>query len=103
MKSTAVRLLLAAGLLTAPALVPTALAQGAPAKPAATSTMKMTKVNINTATPAQLQTIPGVGSRIAKEIIEYRPYNNLAKFRKELGKYLKPAQLDKMLPYITLK
>ncbi|GGB84134.1 ComEA family DNA-binding protein [Deinococcus soli (ex Cha et al. 2016)] len=103
MKSTAVRLLLAAGLLTVPALTPAALAQSAPAKSAAMSTMKVKKVNINTATLAQLQTIPGVGPKIAEEIVDYRPYNNLAKFRKELGKYLKPAQLDKMLPYITLK
>ncbi|ABW35051.1 competence protein ComEA [Deinococcus aerius] len=102
MKSVPVRLLLAAALFAAPALTP-ALAQSSPAKPAAMSTMKVKKVNINTATLAQLQTIPGVGPKIAAEIVDYRPYNNLAKFRKEIGKYVKSAQLEKMVPYITLK
>jgi competence protein ComEA len=103
MKSVPVGLLLVAALFAAPTLMPAAPTQGTSAKPAAMSTLKVKKVNINTASLAQLQTIPGVGSKIAAEIVEERPYINLAKFRQEIGKYVKSAQLAKTLPYITLK
>lgn len=44
--------------------------------PAAKSTMKIAPVNVNKATMAQLETLPGVGPKIAAEIIKYRPYKN---------------------------
>jgi len=58
----AVALILCFGLALAPA---TAFAQ----KSKAVSTEK---VNLNTATAEQLQTLPGVGPALAKTIIEYR-------------------------------
>ena len=53
---------LVAGLLLAPAAV---LAQQ-PKAPASE------KVNLNTATAEQLQTLPGIGASVAKKIIEHR-------------------------------
>ena len=58
-------LLLCLGLVLSPA---TALAQKA--KAASTE-----KVNINTATSEQLQTLPGIGPALAKTIIEHRTKN----------------------------
>ena len=55
-------LILCLGLVLAPA---TALAQKA--KPASSE-----KVNINSATAEQLQTLPGIGPALAKTIIEHR-------------------------------
>jgi competence protein ComEA len=55
-------LMLCLGLALAPATV---LAQKATAPTAA-------KVNINTATAEQLQTLPGIGPALAKTIIEHR-------------------------------
>ena len=55
------------------ALAPVALAQ----KGKATSTEK---VNLNTATVEQLQTLPGVGPAMAKRVLEYR--TKVGKFTK---------------------
>jgi competence protein ComEA len=40
-------------------------AESAPAKPAAV-------VNLNTASAAELQTLPGIGAKVAARIVEYR-------------------------------
>ena len=47
-------------------------AKAAAAKPAATATAP---VNINTATQAQLEGLPGVGAKAAERILEYRRKN----------------------------
>ena len=59
------------------ALSPAALAQ----KGKAPSTEK---VNINTATIEQLQTLPGIGPAMAKSIVDYRS---------KVGKFTKPEEL----------
>ena len=51
----------------APAAKPTAVAKSA-AIPA-------TPINLNTATQAQLETLPGVGAKAAERILEYRQKN----------------------------
>lgn len=66
---------------------------------------KNSKININTATQAQLETLPGVGPSTATKIITYR---------KEKGKFSKiedikevsgvgDAKFEKMKDYITVK
>ena len=61
---------LAATALGAGALV----AQAAPAKHAA----KPAVVRINSASVAQLETLPGVGPKLAAQIVRHRPYRNAA-------------------------
>ena len=58
---------LAACLVAQPLLAQTAQSTGnaRPAKPTAV-------VNLNTATAAELETLPGVGAKVAARIIEYR-------------------------------
>ncbi|HVK37971.1 MAG TPA: hypothetical protein VNA88_05535 [Candidatus Kapabacteria bacterium] len=51
------------------------------------------KMNVNTATDAQLRTIPGVGDKMVHEFEEYRPYKSIVQFRKEIGKYVDEAQV----------
>lgn len=47
----------------------------APAKPAAAKTTPAAPVNLNTATQAQLETLPGIGAKAAQRILEYRQKN----------------------------
>jgi competence protein ComEA len=70
------------------------------AKPAASTTAK---VNINTATSAQLQTVKGVGPKMAKEIMEYRPYSNFTKLEQKLTKYFPLSAVKAVEPSFTLK
>ena len=56
--------------------VSTAAAQS-PSRPGTTkeTTAVEAQVNLNTATPAQLETLPGVGPAMAQRIVEYRQKN----------------------------
>jgi competence protein ComEA len=66
-------LLLIVGLL-AMAAVPAA-AQKAAAKSAAATVTSSAPVNLNTATQAQLEALPGIGPKAAQRIIDYRQKN----------------------------
>lgn len=70
---------------------------------ASSATAPAAKVSANTATTEELQTIPGVGPEIAKEILEYRPYDTQtgpAKFRDELAKYIDDAEIERIMTYL---
>lgn len=61
------------------------------------------KLSANDATAEELQTIPGVGPEIAKEILEYRPYDPQTgpdKFRDELAKYIDDAEIERIMTYL---
>lgn len=70
-----------------------------------TESTKTSKININTATQTQLETLPGIGASTATKIITYR---------KEKGKFSKvedikevsgigDAKFEKIKEYITVK
>lgn len=59
-------------------------------------------VNLNTASDADLQTIPGLGSRMLHEFKEYRPYKSIEQFRREIGKYVDKTELARLERYVTL-
>jgi competence protein ComEA len=74
-------------LVVAGAGAPAAQSKAAADKPATKAAAKATAsapVNLNTATSAQLETLPGVGSAAAKRIIEYRQKNGSFKKIEEL-------------------
>ena len=59
-------------------------------------------VELNTASTADILSIPGVGKRLAHEFEEYRPYKNLDQFRREIGKYVDPGELARLERYVRL-
>jgi competence protein ComEA len=66
--------ILGALLMVLAMMVPAALAQEA-VRPAPAKASAAAPVNLNTATLAQLQSLPGIGAKTAERIIEYRQKN----------------------------
>ena len=59
-------------------------------------------MNLNTASDADLKTIPGLGDRMLHEFKEYRPYRNIEQFRREIGKYVNEKEVARLERYITI-
>ena len=59
-------------------------------------------IDLNTASEADILSIPGVGPRMAHEFEEYRPYRALAQFRREIGKYVSDEEVTRLERYVTL-
>ena len=79
---------------TATAAEPTATTSAAPAVAA------ITKINLNTATAEQILSVPNTGNRMVREFQEYRPYDSITQFRKEIGKYVDAAQVSEYEKYV---
>jgi DNA uptake protein ComE-like DNA-binding protein len=60
-------------------------------------------LNLNTASDADLQTIPGLGARMLREFKEYRPYTSIEQFRREIGKYVSKEEVARFERYVTLQ
>jgi len=60
-------------------------------------------IDLNTASDADILTIPGVGSRMLREFKEYRPYESIEKFRREIGKYVDKTEVARLERYVMIK
>jgi DNA uptake protein ComE-like DNA-binding protein len=60
-------------------------------------------INLNTASDADIMSIPGMGARMLHEFKEYRPYKTIEQFRKEIGKYVDQKQVARFERYVTLQ
>jgi DNA uptake protein ComE-like DNA-binding protein len=59
-------------------------------------------INLNTAGDADISSIPGLGARMLREFKEYRPYQNIEQFRREIGKYVNAKEVARLERYVTL-
>jgi DNA uptake protein ComE-like DNA-binding protein len=57
-------------------------------------------INLNTATREEILAIPGVGDRMLREFLEYRPYKTLSQFHREIGKYVDDKELARLEQYV---
>ena len=59
-------------------------------------------MDLNTATDDDFLTIPGVGSRMAHEFEEYRPWVNMAQFDREIGKYVDDNEVARLARFFVI-
>lgn len=57
-------------------------------------------IDLNSASREEIALVPGMGPRMIREFLEYRPYANLAVFRREIGKYVKPDEVARLEQYV---
>ena len=60
-------------------------------------------VELNTSSEDDVKALPGIGKKMTHEFLEYRPYENLAQFRKEIGKYVDDKELSRLERFVYLK
>ncbi len=57
-------------------------------------------LNLNDTTEEEILLVPGVGDRMAHEFEEYRPYEHLAEFRREIGKYVDDDEVARLEQFV---
>jgi DNA uptake protein ComE-like DNA-binding protein len=60
-------------------------------------------VNLNTASDADILTIPGAGARMVREFKEYRPWKTQQQFEKEIGKYVGAKEVARLWRYVVIQ
>lgn len=59
-------------------------------------------VNLNDASQEAIALIPGMSDRMIGEFLEYRPYEDLGEFDREIGKYVDADEVARFRRYVTL-
>ncbi|MGB3167081.1 MAG: hypothetical protein WBA68_09945 [Alteraurantiacibacter sp.] len=59
-------------------------------------------VNLNNTTSEELALIPGIDDRMIHEFEEYVPYEDMAEFDREMGKYIEADEIARYRQYVTL-
>ena len=60
-------------------------------------------LDLNTATGEEILLIPNLGDRMVHEFEEYRPYDGMERFRREIGKYVDETEVARLERYVTIR
>lgn len=61
------------------------------------------RIDLNTASREHILSIPGVGNRMLREFQEYRPYEAMSQFRREMGKYVDDDEVGRLARYVEIR
>jgi len=59
-------------------------------------------IDLNKASDADILTIPGLGNRMLREFKEYRPYDGIERFRREIGKYVSKEEVARLERFVAV-
>ena len=59
-------------------------------------------INLNTASEEEIRLIPGMTDKMVHEFEEYRPYEDMGEFDREIGKYVDAEEVARFRNYVTL-
>lgn len=57
-------------------------------------------INLNSASDKEIMLVPGMSGKMAHEFDEYRPYDSLDQFRREMGKYVDEDEVARFEQYV---
>ena len=60
-------------------------------------------IDLNSAKGEEILLIPGVGAKMRHEFEEYRPYRDMAQFRREIGKYVDATEVARLERYVMIR
>ena len=60
-------------------------------------------LDLNSTAEEDFLLIPGVGPRMAHEFEEYRPYDAIERWRREMAKYVDEEEITRMERYVTIR
>lgn len=60
-------------------------------------------LDLNSATADEILLIPGVGERMLHEFEEYRPYEGMPRFEREMAKYVDDAEVARMAQHVFVQ
>ena len=60
-------------------------------------------IDLNAASGDEILLIPGVGERMRHEFEEYRPYDGIERFRREIGKYVDSTEVARLERYVVVR
>ncbi|MEL7537051.1 MAG: helix-hairpin-helix domain-containing protein [Pseudomonadota bacterium] len=60
-------------------------------------------IDLNTASEAVIETIPGMSAKMVHEFEEYRPYTSLEQFRREMAKYVDADEVARLESYVEIR
>ena len=66
-------------------------------------TVLWSPIDLNTASDEEIQLIPRIGPKMLHEFKEYRPYDRIEKFRREIGKYVDQLEVARLERYVRIK
>lgn len=95
-----VKMALCVGIVSLVALLPLSGAFAAPKAAGVAATAAAGPVDLNTATQAELEKLPGVGPAAAKKIMAGRPYTSTAELSTKAG--LPAKTVEKVSPLVTV-
>ena len=61
------------------------------------------KLDLNSASEEEILLIPRVGNEMAHEFEEYRPFDAIERFRREIGKYVDEAEVARLEQYVSIR
>ena len=65
-------------------------------------TVLFVPINLNNASRGDVMLVPDMSRRMAHEFEEYRPYDSIAQFNREIGKYVDDEEVARLRSYVTL-
>jgi DNA uptake protein ComE-like DNA-binding protein len=57
-------------------------------------------INLNSAAREEIMLVPGINRKMAHEFEEYRPYESMSQFRREIGKYVDETEVARLEQYV---